>query len=129
MCTCTCLLLVHGNCLVRLHFCRSKAARYCLRDEDNECRRAKVEGVLAFYTLKQRSHQVLSLLTVWQEKETLKAFTSGLNLGQPIDKSKGLRRSSSSESVGLHNGDLAPQKVNRCHGEDCRTLGSLLSGR
>lgn len=29
-------------------------------------------------------------------------------MGQPIDKSKGPRRSSSSESGGLHNGDLAP---------------------
>lgn len=103
-----CLLLVHRNCPVRLLFCRSKAAKYCQRNAHNVRGRVKMEG----------GENPGFLLTVTHysnfvaRRQTLKAFALGLNLGQPIDKSKRLRSTSSSQKdPGLHNEDLDPAET------------------
>lgn len=70
------------------------------------------EGILAFYlgdTLQQQSHCLRDFVA---RRKTLKALSSGLNLGQTIDKSGGLNRKSSSKNrPGLHNGHLDPAET------------------
>lgn len=53
MCICVCFLLVHGNCPIRLPFCRSNAAKYCQRNEDNDVAELKgrQEDILALSLL------------------------------------------------------------------------------
>lgn len=83
-----CFLLVHGSCLVHLPFCRSKAAKDRQRNEENVCGSPKMEGGNPGFhicdMLQEPSH-------CGREKD-LKAFATGLNLGQPIAKSRRLRR-------------------------------------
>lgn len=70
------------------------------------------EGILAFClcdTLQQQSHCLRNFVA---RTKALKALSSGLNLGQPIAKSRGLNRKSfSKNSPGLHNGDLDPTET------------------
>lgn len=109
-CVCACvLLLVHGNCLSGLHFRTSETAKYCPRNEENVCGRASLEG-----------GGNPGLVPTWQvtttvavaRRETLKAFPSGLDLGQPMGKSWRLRRNYSVwEWPGAPDVDLAPAET------------------
>lgn len=75
------------------------------------------EGILAFYlcdTLQQQSHCLRDFVA---RRKTLKALSSGLNLGQPIDKSRGLnRKASCKNSPGLL-GPTETQQMWPCVGQ------------
>lgn len=76
------------------------------------------EGILGFYTcnLLQQSH-------CWKEKGP-KAFSSGLNLGQPVDKYRGLRSSFLPRMAQASKMEIwTLWKLNRCYLEDCHVMG------